>query len=282
MAGAYPVRMMLKLKTASSQPDDLELAVTLNPGHRYDRFGRALRDLANRASAASSDAAHVATGANSLLAALPSPDYQRFLAASEPVTLKAGEVLHEPGVPILHVYFPIDCVVSLLATAEAQHHVAVGLAGHEGMVGISLALGIDDSSVRALVQGAGTATRMESARFRREFLQSKPLQRALFRYEHALMGRIAQSAACNRFHPVQARMACYLLASADCARSNRVHLTQEFLADMLGVRRVSVTNAAGVLRKRVLIQYIHGEITILDRQGLAAVACGCYEVMKRL
>lgn len=219
---------------------------------------------------------------NSLLAALPHAEYQRLLAGLEPVTLKFGEVLKEPGVPIRYVYFPIDCVISLLTKVEDDQALEVGLVGHEGMVGIPLALGIHVSSRRALVQGTGTAMRMKSALFRKEFLQSKPLQQALYRYNHALTGQIAQSAACIQFHPVQARLARYLLMTADRARSREIRLTHEFLADMLGVWRVGVTNAAGDLQKRKLIKYGWGKITILDRKRLSAASCKCYRIIKRI
>jgi CRP-like cAMP-binding protein len=219
---------------------------------------------------------------NSLLAALPDAAYQRLLAGLEPVTLKFGEVLKEPGVPIRYVYFPIDCVISLLATVEDDQALEVALVGNEGMVGISLALGIHVSFRRALVSGAGTAMRMKSALFRKECLQSKPLQQALYRYKHALTGQIAQSAACIRFHPVQARLACYLLMTAERARSREIRLTHIFLARMLGVWRVGITNAASALRKRKLIRYSRGKITILDQKGLSAASCKCYQIIKHM
>ncbi len=221
--------------------------------------------------------------ANGLLAALPHAKYQRLLAAGlEPVTLKFGEVLHEPGVPIRHVYFPVDCIISLLTTAKGHPAVEVALIGHEGMVGTPLALGIHASSRRALVQGAGTAMRMESAPFHKEFLKNKPLQQALYRCKHALIGQIAQSAACSQFHSVQARLARYLLMTGDCARSRDIRLTHEFLARMLGVRRVGVTMAAGALQKRKLIKCGRGKITILDRKRLSAASCECYRIIKRI
>lgn len=243
---------------------------------------RALREVASRASAANREAADQASIANSLLAALPLAEYQRLLAGLEPVTLNSGEVLHEPAVPIRYVYFPIDSVISLLTTVQGHQAPEVGLVGHEGMIGISLALGIDVSFNRALVQRTGTAMRMESAHLCNEILQSKPLQRALYRYQHALMGQIAQTAACNQFHSVQARLARYLLMTADRARSREFGLTHDFLARMLGVRRVGITNAASALRKRKLIEYSRGTITILDRKRLGKSACECYQIVKRI
>jgi CRP-like cAMP-binding protein len=242
----------------------------------------ALRETANRAPAANRDPANQASIANSLLASLPHAEYQRLLARLEPVTLKFGEVLHEAGVPIRYVYFPIDCVISLLTAVEGHQALEVGLVGHEGMVGIPLALGIDVSFRRALVQGTGTAMRMESTAFREEIVQSKPLQKALFRYQHALTGQIAQSAVCNQFHSGEARLARYLLMTADCARSREIRLTHAFLAHMLGVRRAGITLAASALQKRGLITYRRGKITILDRRRLTAAACECYRIIKRI
>jgi CRP-like cAMP-binding protein len=220
--------------------------------------------------------------ANSLLAALSPADYRALRAGLEPVTLKFGEVLHEPGVPIRYVYFPVDCIVSLLMTVEGHQPLAVGLVGHEGMVGIPVALGIDVSSTRAVVQETGTAMRMESAFLREELLQSKPLQEGLYRYKHALVGQIAQSVACNQFHTLQARLARYLLMTADRARRRELRLTHGFLAGMLGVRRAGVTLAALALQKRMLIEYSRGKVTLLDRRGLNAIACGCYKIVKDL
>lgn len=220
--------------------------------------------------------------ANSLLAALPRKHYQPLLAGLERVTLTFGEVLHEPGQPIMHVYFPGDSLVSLLALAEAHHSLAVGLVGCDGMVGIPLALGVEISTVRALVQGTGTAMRMEAARFRQEFRQSVPLQRELYRYTHALRAQIAQTAACNQFHRVEARLARWLLMTHDRARSNKMRLTQEFMADMLGVQRGGVTLAAGALQERKLIRYSRGHLHILDRRGLEAASCRCYRIIRNL
>ena len=217
----------------------------------------------------------------SLLASLPHVEYQRLLAAGlEPVSLKFGEVLHESGMPIRYVYFPVNCVVSLLTTAKGRRPLEVMLVGHEGVVGISLALGIGVSFARTLVQSTGTAMRMESAPFRKEFLRSKPLQQVLDRYTHGLICHLAQSAACNHFHSVRERLARYLLTTGDRARSREFRLTQEFLADMLGVRRVGVTVIARALQERKLIKYRRGDISLLDPRGLNAVACGCYKVVK--
>jgi len=220
--------------------------------------------------------------ANSLLAALPRKDYQNLVAGLEPVTVNYGEVLYEPGERIRHVYFPSDCIVSLLTTVEGHQALEVGLVGREGMVGVSLALGMDVSSVRALVQGTGTAMRMNAARFRKEFRKSVPLQGELYRFIHAKLAQARQTAACNRFHRVEARLARWLLMTRDRVRSDQFLLTHAFLADMLGVRRVGVSLAAGALQRRKLITYTRGKIGILDCKGLEAASCGCYEVIKDL
>ena len=224
--------------------------------------------------------AHTAPAANSLLAALPRRDYLRLRAGLEPVALNFGEVLYDPGQPIRHVYFPNDSLVSLLTLVDGHLALEVGLVGREGMVGIPLALGVGVTSVRALVQGGGTAMRMEAARFRKEFPRSAPLQRLLHHYAHVLMAQVTQTAACNRFHVVEARLARWLLMTRDRVRSARFRLTQEFLAHMLGVRRVGVTNAAGALQRRKLISYRRGDIRILDQDGLEAASCTCYEALR--
>ena len=218
--------------------------------------------------------------ANRLLAALPRAEYQRLLPNLQPVTLTFGEVLYEPGDSIKHVYFPNDSHVSLLTLVDRHHALEVGLVGYEGMVGIALALGIGVSSVRALVQGSGTAMRMKAAPFRKEFRQSLSLQREVHLYTHALMAQVAQTAACNRFHVVEARLARWLLMTRDRVCSGHFYLTHEFLADMLGVRRVGVTKAARALKQSKLIDYSRGNIVITNRRGLEALACSCYEKVK--
>ena len=220
--------------------------------------------------------------ANNLLAALPRKEYQRLLAGLEPVTLTFGDILYEPEQPIRHVYFPTDSLVSLLTLADGHLALEVGMVGPEGMVGTPVPLGINVSAVRALVQGSGTAMRMTTARFRKEFRDCPPLQRALYRYIHVLMAQVTQTAACNRFHVVEARLARWLLMTRDRVRANQFRLTQEFLAHMLGVRRVGVTKAASALQQRKLIRYSRGEISILDDKGLEAAACRCYQVVKNV
>ncbi|MDB6089986.1 MAG: hypothetical protein JWN85_2770 [Gammaproteobacteria bacterium] len=214
---------------------------------------------------------------NRLLAALPAKEYVRLLACLEVVKLTYGEVLYEPGEQMRHVYFPSDCLVSLLTVVDGHRALEVGLVGREGMVGARLALGIADSPIRALVQGTGTALKIGSARFLREFRRSPGLQRAVFHFTDALMNQVAQTAACNRFHVVEARLARWLLMTRERLPSGEFHLTHEFLADMLGVRRVGVTSAASALQRRNLIRYRRGTITIVDQQGLEAASCSCYQ-----
>ena len=213
---------------------------------------------------------------NRLLAALPAKDYEQLLPGLEPIKLTYGEVLYEPGEQMQYVYFPNNCLVSLLTVVEGHRALEVGLVGREGMIGSRLALGITASPVRALVQGTGTAVRMKSARFLQAFRHSPALQRVLFRFTDALMLQVTQTAACNRFHVVEARLARWLLMTRERLPFGEFFLTHEFLADMLGVRRVGVTSAASALQRQKLIRYRRGVITILDQQGLEAAACSCY------
>jgi CRP-like cAMP-binding protein len=214
--------------------------------------------------------------ANSVLAALPGKNYKSLLSGLERVTLNFGDVLYETGKKMQHVYFPDNSLVSLLTLVDGRMALEVGMVGHEGMVGIPLALGATVSPVRALVQGAGTAMRMKSARFSKEIRKSPQLQTEVHRYANALMAQVSQTAACNRFHVVEARLARWLLMTRDRMRSKEFRLTQEFLSHMLGVRRVGVTNAARALQNKKLIEYSRGQISILDEKGLQAAACECY------
>lgn len=217
---------------------------------------------------------------NRLLAALPRKEYQNLLPVLERVQLAFGEILYESQSQIRHVYFPNDCFVSMLTTVEAERASEVGLIGFEGMVGIPMALGVAVSPFRAVVQGEGTAMRMETADFRRNFNTSAALKRELFLFTHLLMIQIAQTAACNRFHVVTQRMVRWILMTRDRVHSNEFRITQEFLALMLGVRRVGVSAAMCNLRQRNLIAYRRGTITILNHGGLVAAACGCYKIVK--
>jgi CRP-like cAMP-binding protein len=220
--------------------------------------------------------------ANSLLAALPGEEYRRLLSEFEQVTLTAGEVLYEPGERLRHVYFPNDAHVSLLIVMLDRKALEVGLVGQEGMVGIGLVLGAETSPVRVVVQGSGSALRMKAASFCDALGRCPSLQRELYRYAYAKLLQARQTAACNRFHQVEARLAGWLLLTRDRVRADEFHLTHEILAVALGVRRAGVTNAAIALQRRMLISYQRGNIRILDREGLKGAACACYEIVRNL
>ena len=217
---------------------------------------------------------HVAE--NKLIALLPRVDRQRLLAIATSVELELGAVLCEPGETTRHVYFPQDCFLSLVTAIKGKPVLEVGMVGREGMLGIQLVLGIGTVPLHALVQGEGTAWRIDAAAFRRELARSKALDRVLRRYLYVLMTQLATAAACTRFHSVSPRLARWLLMSQDRAGADSFHLTQEFLAYMLGVRRVGITGAASALQRRGLIRYQRGEITVRDRAGLENAACSCY------
>ena len=217
---------------------------------------------------------------NRLISTLPSKERSRLLASCEAVELVFAEVLVEPGGRIRHIYFPIDSFISLVAPVDGASSLEVGLVGNEGMNGISLALGIDVSPLRALVQGSGPALRMSAATFRREYRRSPAFQRQMNRYMYVLMSHLAQSTVCTRFHVIEARLARWLLMTQDRAHSDRFQLTHTFMAWMLGVRRSGVSKAAGVLQGKGLINYKRGNIMVLDRRGLERAACQCYETDK--
>ena len=213
---------------------------------------------------------------NDLLQALPAGALRRMMAGCEPVELAFADVLYTPAERISHVYFPTTSFISLIMPIDASASLEVGLVGNEGMFGIPLVLGIDVSPVRAVVQGAGSALRMDAASFCRELGRNEALHREIDRYVFVHLSQLAQTAACTRFHVVEARLARWLLMTQDRAHADNFRVTQEFLALMLGVRRVGVTKAASSLQRRRLIRYSRGDMTVLDRRGLKAASCGCY------
>lgn len=223
----------------------------------------------------------MALAENHRIALLPRRDRASLLAACESVQLDLGTVLCEPGEATRHVYFPNDCSISLVTVVGGEPGLEVGMVGREGMLGAQLALGVSAIPLHALVQGAGTARRIAAAPFRHELFGSKALQLLLNRYVYVLMTQLATSSACTRFHNVEPRLARWLLMTQDRAHSDSFHLTHEFLAHMMGVRRVGITCAASDLQRHGLIRYHRGDITVLDRAGLEAAACSCYAADRR-
>jgi CRP-like cAMP-binding protein len=217
---------------------------------------------------------------NLLIAALPGAERRRLLAACKPVEMQFGSVLCKQYGRIRHVYFPTGGFISLLTELGNKPGLEMGLVGAEGAAGITLALGLSLAPVRAVVQGTGSALRIEAARFATELHQSPALRSAIFRYISVFMIQLAVAATCTRFHTVEARLARWLLMTRDQARSDQFYLTQEFMAYMLGVRRVGVTRAARELRARRLVGYVRGRINILDVRGLEDASCSCYASAK--
>ena len=213
---------------------------------------------------------------NHLLELLPEPDRQRILARCDTVQLQLGEVLCEAAVPLAFAYFPVDGFISLLTRIEHHPSLEVGMVGREGMFGASIVLGVAVSPLQALVQGNGQAWRLPAAALVRELARSAALRQTLQRYVYVVMAQMASSAACLRFHLIGPRLARWLLMSADRAHASHFKVTHEFLACMLGVRRVGVTVAAGELQRQGLIAYHRGQVTVLDRTGLEGAACPCY------
>lgn len=214
---------------------------------------------------------------NGLIDALSRSDRSRIIAGCEDADLAASQVLFEPGERVRHAHFPTTGYVCLLTPVDGTTLIEVGLTGREGMAGMSLMAGIVESPLQAIVQGAGHAYRMEATAFRRLLATCPALKSLLDRYVFVLLTQVARTAGCTKFHLVEARLARWLLMTQDRARSSRFHVTHEFLAVMLGVRRAGVTQAATALSARGLIRYSRGNVEILDRPGLKAASCNCYQ-----
>jgi CRP-like cAMP-binding protein len=218
--------------------------------------------------------------ANRLLAALPAKEYQRLLPELEPVKLTFAQIVYAPGDTIRHVYFPNDSIVSLLAAEDHHASLEVGMIGNEGMTGISVFMGVNKSHTLALVQGAGTAVRMKSATLRKESDHVGSFHRLLLRYSHSLLTQMSLSSACNRFHTLNSRLARWLLMTHDRIGTDEFRLTQDFMSNMLGVRREGVNKVAGELQRDDLISYSRGHMEILDRAGLEKISCTCYGIIR--
>ena len=216
---------------------------------------------------------------NQLLDCLPHNEQNRVLEQCEMVELEFGSILCERDMLFRYLYFPTTCFVSLVTTLGGKHPLELGLIGSEGMLGATMALGVNMAPSRAVVQGSGTALRISSDQLRRALRDSPLFQRALKHYLYVLLAQLTQNAACVHFHEIEPRLARWLLMTQDRAHQDTFHLTHQFLADMLGVRRSGVTIAAGALQLRGLIAYRRGDITILDRSGLELASCECYRVM---
>jgi CRP-like cAMP-binding protein len=218
---------------------------------------------------------------NHLLAALPRDEYARLFPHLERVPMPLGQVLYEPGIQMRHVYFPTTSIVSRLCVMEDGASAEIAVVGNEGIVGVSLFMGGETTPSRAVVQSAGHAYRLKGQLLKDQFYRAGPMQRLLLRYTQALLTQMAQTAVCNRHHSVDQQVCRWLLLRLDRLPSSELIMTQELIANMLGVRREGVTEAAGHLQKAGLIEYHRGHITVLDRPGLEARSCECYAVVKK-
>jgi CRP-like cAMP-binding protein len=217
---------------------------------------------------------------NRLLAALPDAEWQRWLPQLELVDLPLGEVLYEPGSTLSHVYFPTTAIVSLLYVMENGASAEIAIVGNEGIVGISLFMGGESTPSRAVVQSAGQGFRLAAQTIKDEFDRSGPVMHLLLRYTQALITQMAQTAVCNRHHTLDQQLCRWLLLSLDRLRGSELVMTQELIANMLGVRREGVTEGALKLQRAGLIRYARGHVTVLDRPGLEKRTCECYAVVK--
>ncbi|SRR5258706_1784629 len=218
---------------------------------------------------------------NRLLDALDLVEQQRVFPQLDPVPMPLGHVLYESGSQMNHVYFPIDCIVSLLYVMKNGASAEIAVVGNEGLVGVSLFMGGETTPSRAVVQSAGTAFRLPGAAMKEEFNRAGEMQHLLLRYTQALLTQMAQTAVCNRHHTIDQQLCRWLLLSIDRLVDNDLKMTQELIANMLGVRREGVTEAAGALQDAGLIRYSRGHIAVLNRAGLEQRVCECYSVVKR-
>ena len=218
---------------------------------------------------------------NQLLAGLSLEERNRLFPHLQLVAMPLGKVLYESGDTLRHVYFPLDCIVSLLYVMQNGQSAEISIVGNEGLIGIALFMGGETTPSRAIVQSAGYAYRLDGQRLKDEFHRNGSLQVFLLRYTQALITQMSQTAVCNRHHTVDQQLCRWLLLSLDRLSSNVLAMTQELIANMLGVRREGVTDAAGRLQKLGVIQYARGQITVLDRPKLEQLSCECYAVVKR-
>ena len=217
---------------------------------------------------------------NQILAALPESEYQRLVPHLKPVELISGRILLEPNEPVTTIYFPQRAMISLVSIMMDGSTTEIGLVGNEGMIGLSAILGGDHTTSRTIVQVSGSALQISAEIIRQEFLRGKKLQKILLLYTQALLTQVSQSAACNRQHNIEERLARWLLSVQDCVLQDELPLTQEFIANMLGTRRSGVTVAAGILQQAGMIRYSRGKITILNQLRLEETACECYRLIQ--
>jgi CRP-like cAMP-binding protein len=218
---------------------------------------------------------------NALLAGLSLDERKRLFPSLQLIAMPLGKVLHEAGDALQHVYFPVDCIVSLLYVTENGESAEISVVGNDGLIGVELFMGGDTTPSRAIVQIAGSAYRLSAERLKNEFHRNGRLQVLLLRYTQALITQMSQTAVCNRHHTVDRQLCRWLLLSLDRLPDNKLTMTQGLIADILGVRRVGITEAAGKLQKLGVIKYVRGRITVLDRPKLEQLSCECYAVVKR-